>query len=348
MTTSSRIARDLHAQGDDPTLAHYANGTLASIFGPFMTRKIIIDTDPGQDDAVAILLALASPEDFDILGIVAVAGNVTLAQNARNALKIVELSGRTDIKVYAGCERPMRRTLVTAEHVHGETGLDGPVLPLPKQQLESQHGVDFIIGTLLAHEPGTITLCTLGPLTNIAMALVKAPAIAGRIKEIVMMGGAYFEVGNITPAAEFNIYVDPDAADVVLRAGIPVVMAPLDVTHMMRSTRERLDKIRAIGNRSGQAVYEMLSFSERFDLYKYGMDGAPLHDPCVIAYLLKPEVFQGRHINVVIETASELTIGMTVADYWHVTDRPHNVHFLRSGDADAFYALLTERLARLP
>lgn len=313
-----------------------------------MTRKIIIDTDPGQDDAVAILLALASPADFDILGIVAVAGNVTLAQNARNALKILELSGRTDIPVYAGCERPMRRTLVTAEHVHGETGLDGPTLPMPKLTLQTQHGVDFIIETLLAHEPGTVTLCTLGPLTNIAMALVKAPAIARRIQEIVMMGGAYFEVGNITPAAEFNIYVDPDAADVVLRAGIPVVMAPLDVTHMMRSTKHRLETIRAIGNRCGQAVYEMLSFSERFDLYKYGMDGAPLHDPCVIAYLLQPELFQGRHVNVVIETQSELTIGMTVADYWHVTDRPHNVHFLRSGNADGFYALLTERLARLP
>lgn len=313
-----------------------------------MTRKIIIDTDPGQDDAVAILLALASPEDFDILGLVAVAGNVTLAQNARNALKIVELSGRTGIPVYAGCERPLRRTLVTAEHVHGETGLDGPDLPLPRIALETAHGVDFIIDALRTHEAGSITLCTLGPLTNIAMALIKAPDIAPRIREIVMMGGAYFEVGNITPAAEFNIYVDPDAADVVLRAGIPVVMAPLDLTHQIRSTKTRLDRIKAIGNRCGQAVYDMLSFSERFDLYKYGMDGAPLHDPCVIAYLLDPELFEGRHINVAIETGSELTIGMTVADYWHVTDRPKNVHFLRSGNADGFYDLLTDRLARLP
>src|SRR5690606_22432758 len=169
-----------------------------------MTRKIIIDTDPGQDDAVALLTALASPEDFDILGIVAVAGNVSLAQNARNALKVVELSGRTDIKVYAGCERPMRRHLVTAEHVHGDTGLDGPDLSPPTQQLEPQFGVDFIIDALLANEPGTITLCTLGPLTNIAMALVRKPAIAERVNEIVMMGGGYFEGGNITPAAEFN------------------------------------------------------------------------------------------------------------------------------------------------
>jgi purine nucleosidase len=313
-----------------------------------MTRKIIIDTDPGQDDAVAILLALASPEDFDILGIVAVAGNVSLAQNARNALKVLELVGRSDIPVYAGCERPMRRALVTGEHVHGESGLDGPDLPMPKLQLQAQHGVDYLVETLLAHDAGSITLCTLGPLTNIAMALVKAPAIASRIKEIVMMGGAYFEVGNITPAAEFNIYVDPDAADIVLRSGIPITMAPLDVTHVMRSTPDRLDAIRAIGNKAGQAVYEMLSFSERFDLRKYGWDGAPLHDPCVMAWLIRPEIFEGRPANVSIETSSELTMGMTVTDYWHVTDLPKNVHFLRTGDADAFYALLTERLARLP
>lgn len=313
-----------------------------------MARKIIIDTDPGQDDAVAILMALASPADFEILGIVAVAGNVTLAQNARNALKVVELSGRKDIAVYAGCERPMRRTLVTAEHVHGETGLDGPDLPLPKLQVEPEHGVDFIIDALLANEPGTVTLACLGPLTNVGMAMVKEPRIISRIQEIVWMGGGYFEMGNITPAAEFNVYVDPDAADVVMRSGVPITMLPLDVTHMMRSTKPRLARIRDIGNKAGKAVYEMLSFSERFDLQKYESDGAPLHDPCVIAYMLRPELFQGRHINVVIETSSELTVGMTVADYWGVTGRVKNCNFLRSGDADGFYALLTERLSRLP
>jgi len=313
-----------------------------------MKRKIIIDTDPGQDDAVAILMALGSPEDFDILGIVAVAGNVTLAQNARNALKIVELSGRTDIKVYAGCERPLRRHLVTAEYVHGDTGLDGPDLPAPTQQLETQFGVDFIIDTLMAHEPGEVTLATLAPLTNIAMALVKQPRIAERVKEIVMMGGGYFEGGNITPAAEFNIYVDPEAADVVMRSGIPIVMAPLDLTHQMQSTPERLAKIKAVGTKAAKAVFEMLSFSERFDLNKYQWPGAPLHDPCVIAYMLKPELFHGRHINVVIETSSEVTVGMTVADYWGVTGRVKNVQFLRSGDADGLYDLICERLVRLP
>jgi purine nucleosidase len=313
-----------------------------------MPRKIIIDTDPGQDDAVAILLALASPEELDVLGIVAVAGNVGLARNANNALKVVELSGRTDIPVYTGCARPVRRQLVTAEHVHGETGLNGPTLPEPKITLQKQHGVDYIIDTLMAAEPRTITLCALGPLTNIAMALIKEPRIAERIEEIVLMGGAYFEVGNITPAAEFNIYVDPEAADVVMRCGAPITMMPLDLTHQVLTTRERLTAIAALGNRTGEAVSQMLEFSERFDLAKYDSKGAPLHDPTVIAWLLKPELFNGRQCNVTIETTSELTRGMTVTDYWLITDRPRNVNFIRSGDADGFYALLTERLKRLP
>jgi purine nucleosidase len=313
-----------------------------------MPRKIIIDTDPGQDDAVAILLALASPDDLDVEAVVAVAGNVGLAQNARNALKVVELAGRTEVPVFAGSIRPMRRQLVTAEHVHGETGLDGPVLPEPKKALEPRHGVDFLVDRFMAADPGTITLATLGPLTNVALALVREPRIAPRIKEIVMMAGAYFEVGNITPTAEFNVYVDPEAADVVLKSGIPITMIPLDVTHGVLSTKPRLERIRAIGNRCGAAVADMLGFSERFDLEKYGGHGAPLHDPCVIAYLLRPELFTGRHINVEIETGSPLTVGMTVADWWRITDRPRNVNYLRSADADGFYDLLTERLARLP
>lgn len=313
-----------------------------------MSRKIIIDTDPGQDDAVAILLALASPEEIEVLGVVAVAGNVGLHHNANNARKVVELSGRHDIPVYAGCARPLRRHLVTAEHVHGETELDGPDLPEPTIPLQARHGVDYIIDTLMASEPGTITLCTLGPLTNIAMALIKQPDIAQRIAEIVMMGGAYFEVGNITPAAEFNIYVDPEAADVVLRSGVPITMLPLDVTHQIQSTPARLDAIKALGNKAGNAVHAMLTFSETFDLQKYGWAGAPLHDPTVIAWLLQPELFEGRHCNVTIETASELTVGMTVTDYWHVTGKVRNVTYLRNGNAEGFYKLLTERLARLP
>jgi purine nucleosidase len=313
-----------------------------------MPRKIIIDTDPGQDDAVAILLALASPEELEVLGVVAVAGNVGLHHNANNARKVVELSGKVDVPVYAGCSRPIRRALVTAEHVHGDTGLNGPDLPDPSIPLQDQHGVDYIIEALMQAAPGTITLCTLGPLTNIAMALIKEPRIAERIQEIVMMGGAYFEVGNITPAAEFNIYVDPEAADIVLRCGAPITVLPLDVTHQVQSTPERLSAILGLGNRTGQAVHAMLSFSEEFDLKKYGWAGAPLHDPTVIAYLLQPDLFEGRLCNVAVETASELTMGMTVADYWHVTDKVPNATFMRNGDAAGFFELLTDRLARLP
>ncbi len=235
-----------------------------------------------------------------------------------------------------------------AEHVHGRTGLDGHDWTEPKVPLRPQHGVDFIIETLRAAEPGSITLCTLGPLTNVAMALVKAPDIAQHIREIVMMGGAYFEVGNLTPAAEFNIVVDPEAADVVMKSGVPIVMSPLDLTHRMLATPERLEAIRRLGNKAGTAVFGMISFSERYDLAKYGWPGAPLHDPTVIAYLLKPDLFTGKTVNVSIETSSPLTLGMTVTDWWQITDRPRNVHYLRDGDADGFYALLTERLARLP
>ncbi|WP_424833441.1 nucleoside hydrolase [Ruegeria sp.] len=310
-------------------------------------RKIIIDTDPGQDDAVAILLALASPEDIDVLGITAVAGNVPLELTAKNARIVCELAGHTEVPVYAGCDRPLKRPLVTAEHVHGKTGLDGPVLPDPQMKLSDGHAVDFIIETLRTHEPGTVTLCPLGPLTNIATAFQKAPDIVDRVQEIVLMGGAYFEVGNITPTAEFNIHVDPEAADIVFTSGRPIVVMSLDVTHKALVTKPRNDAFRAIGNKVGVAVAEMTDFFERFDKNKYGSEGAPLHDPCVTAYLIRPELFTGRHVNVEIETHSELTMGMTVADWWGVTDRKPNALFVGDLDADGFFALLTERLARL-
>ena len=310
-------------------------------------RKIIIDTDPGQDDAVAILLALASPEQIEVLGITCVAGNVPLALTARNARMVCELAGRPDIPVFAGCDRPLGRALVTAEHVHGKTGLDGPSLPEPQMTLQSQHAVDFIIDTVRSNPPGTITLCPLGPLTNIATALARAPDIAPRLQEIVLMGGAYFEVGNITPAAEFNIYVDPQAAQAVFAAGVPLVVMPLDVTHKALVTAERNAAFRNLGTPVGIAVAQMTEFFERYDREKYGSLGAPLHDPCVTAYLLAPHLFSGRHVNVEIETTSELTMGMTVADWWRVTDRPANATFMGQIDADGFFALLTQRLARL-
>lgn len=309
-------------------------------------RKIIIDTDPGQDDAIAILLALASPE-LEVVGITAVAGNVPLRLTEKNARKICELAGRPDVRVFAGAERPLLRRSVTAEHVHGKTGLDGPILPEPTMPLQEQHAVDFIIETLMKEESGTITLCPLGPLTNIALALIREPRIAPRIKEIVLMGGGFFEGGNMTPAAEFNIYVDPHAADVVFRSGAPIVVMPLDVTHKALTTAARIEAIRSLGTRVGDAAAALLEFFERFDEEKYGTDGGPLHDPCVIAYLLRPELFTGRHCNVEVEISSELTMGMTVVDWWGVTDRPKNAMVMRDIDADGFFTLLTDRLARL-
>ena len=310
-------------------------------------RKIIIDTDPGQDDAVAILLALACPDELEVLGLTCVAGNVPLDLTSKNARIVCELAGRTDVKVFAGCDRPLGRDLVTAEHVHGKTGLDGPNLPDPTMPLAEGHAVDFIIDQLREFAPGTITLCPLGPLTNIATALQKAPDIAKRVAKIVLMGGGYFEGGNITPTAEFNIYVDPQAADIVFKSGIPIVVMPLDVTHKALVTKPRNDAFRALNTPVGTAVAQMTDFFERFDKEKYGSEGAPLHDPCVTAYLLKPDLFTGRHINVEIEVQSELTMGMTVADWWGVTGRSPNATFMGDIDADGFFALLTEKLARL-
>lgn len=309
-----------------------------------MTQKIIIDTDPGQDDAVAILLALASPE-LEVLGLTTVAGNVPLDLTSLNARKVCELAGRPDLPVHAGCDRPVARELVTAEHVHGKTGLDGADLPDPQMSLADGHAVDFLIDTLRREAPGTVTLCPLGPLTNIATALNRAPDIAERIQRIVLMGGAYFQVGNITPAAEFNIYVDPEAARTVFASGVPLTVLPLDVTHKALTTRARNDAFRAAGP-VGQVVAGWTGFFERFDMEKYGSAGAPLHDPCVIAWLLRPDLFHGREINVEIEVDSPLTRGMTVADWWRVTDRPANALFIGDVDADGFFALLTNRIAR--
>jgi purine nucleosidase len=231
--------------------------------------------------------------------------------------------------------------------VHGKTGLDGPVMPDPTMPLQDQHAVDYIIETLRAEETDTVTLCPLGPLTNIATAFERAPDIVERVQEVVLMGGAYFQVGNITPAAEFNIYVDPEAAKIVFESGVPIVVMPLDVTHKALTNRARVEAFRGLGNEAGRMVADWTDFFERFDKEKYGSEGAPLHDPCVIAYLLKPELFKGRQVNVEIETSSELTLGMTVADWWGVTDRMPNAMFMGDLDAEGFFALLNERIARL-
>ena len=311
-----------------------------------MARKIIIDTDPGQDDAVAILLALASPE-IEVLGITTVAGNVPLPLTTRNARLIVGLCGR-EVPIHAGCDAPLQRKLVTAEYVHGKTGLDGIDLGEPTVPLSGEDGVGFIIDTLRREAPGTVTLVPIGPLTNIATAFARAPDIIPRVQQIVLMGGAYFEVGNVTPAAEFNIYVDPEAAAAVFASGVDLVVMPLDVTHKALTSADWVAGMRALGNRAGQAVAGWTDFFERYDREKYGAHGAPLHDPCTIAFLIRPDLFSGRRINVEIETTGRFTTGMTVADWWGVSGRTANALFIRDIDRDGFFALLTERIAALP
>lgn len=309
-------------------------------------RKIIIDTDPGQDDAAAIMLALASPE-LEVLGVTAVAGNVPLKLTARNAGIVTEICGRGDIAVYAGADKPLSRKLVTAEHVHGKTGLDGIELFEPARPLETRHAVDFIIETLRNEPAGTVTLCPLGPLTNIATVIERAPDVVSRIREIVLMGGGFFEGGNITPSAEFNIFVDPEAAKIVFGSGVALTMLPLDVTHKVLTTKERVERLRANGNRPSVAMADMLEFFERFDEEKYGTDGGPLHDPTVIAWLIDPGMFAGRACNVEIETGSDLTLGATVVDWWKVTNRAENAFVVRDVDADRFFDLFIERVGRL-
>ena len=291
-----------------------------------------------------LLLALACPDKFDILGITTVAGNVPLDLTQRNARIMCELAGRTDVPVYAGCDKPMRHELITAENVHGKTGIDGVDIYEPAMSLQDQHAVDFIIECLLEADINSVTLVPTGPLTNIGQALVQQPAIKPKIKEIVLMGGAMREGGNTTPSAEFNILEDPDAAQIVMHCGRPLTIVPLDVTHQVLVSRDRLEQIRAIDSPVGAAVVGMMEFFNRFDSEKYGSDGAPLHDPCTIAYLLKPELFEGRICNVEIETGSPLTRGHTAVDFWGVSDRARNANWLYKVNADGFFTLLIERL----
>lgn len=311
-----------------------------------VAQKIIIDTDPGQDDAVALLLALASPDDLEVLGITSVAGNVPISYTTRNCLMLVELAHRTDVPVYQGSAGPLARELVTAESIHGPTGIDGIDRPEPSTHLADGTAVDFIVDTLMSTED--VIVCTLGPLTNIAHALTAEPLIAPRIKQLVLMGGGHFEGGNITPSAEFNIFVDPQAAAQVFASGIPLVMMPLDVTHRAISTPSRIEAFRRLDTRAGDAVAGMLDFFHRYDIERYGQPGGPLHDPTVIAYLIDPSLFAGRHVNVEIETESALTLGATVVDWWGATSRPANCTVMREIDADGFYHLLVDRIGRLP
>ncbi len=308
-------------------------------------RSIIIDTDPSPDDAVAFLMALGSPNELELLALTTVGGNVSLEQTTINTLKALELVGRNEIPVYKGAEQPLERDLITAPEVHGNTGFEGYDLPEPKGTAANGFAPDKIVDLVMGNEPNSITICAIAPLTNIALALQKEPKIAKRLQEIVLMGGAKSESGNITPAAEYNIYVDPEAAEIVFKSGVPITMLPLDCTHKALSTDARLEKLRAIGTPHMEAFYHLLKFNRIFDSEKMSLDGGPLHDPTTIAYLLKPEIFKAKKVNVTIATDNELTRGMTVVDWWGQTGLPLNTNMLYDLDSDAYYDLVIERLA---
>ncbi|HSF13983.1 MAG TPA: nucleoside hydrolase [Vicinamibacteria bacterium] len=311
-------------------------------------KRIILDCDPGQDDAVNILFALSASDRLELAGITTVAGNVPLEKTQRNARLMCELARRTDVAVYAGCPRPMLRPLVTAESVHGREGIDGADIHEPSLPLRDGHAVDFIVDTLRDAEDASMTLVPTGPLTNVATALVKAPEIAPKIREIVLMGGAMREGGNVTPSAEFNIFVDPHAAKIVFACGRPLVVMGLDVTHQALATPTRLDAIGRLGTSVGRSVKSMLEYFNRHDTEKYGTEGAPLHDPCTVAYLLEPALFRAKRVHIDVETVSDLTLGETVVDFWGVTALEPNALWVHTIDAGGFFELLTERLSGLP
>ncbi len=310
-----------------------------------MTQKLIIDCDPGQDDAINLFLALPKTTDYDILGITVVAGNTSLEKTQRNARLLCELAGRTDILVFAGANAPLEYSLATAEEVHGSEGLEGIEIYEPKMPLQEKDAVDFIIETLRAADAGSITLVPTGPLTNIAKVLIQAPDLASKIKEIVLMGGALREGGNITPSAEFNIYVDPHAAKIVFESGVPLVVFGLDVTHKVLSSDDVLERIKDLGNPVALAAYNLLTYYGRFDEDKYGTNGAPLHDPCTMAYVLKPKLFTLKPCNIRVEAGDGLCRGHTAVDFWYATDLPHNSLWAYDVDKKGFFDLLIQQLA---
>ena len=309
--------------------------------------ELIIDTDPGADDVVALLFALASPQELNIRALTTVAGNVRLDKTSRNARLAREWAGREEVPVYAGAPKPLLRTPIYAEDIHGTEGLSGVGVYEPKAGLAQGSAVSYLIDTLTAAKPHSITLAMLGPQTNLALALIQAPGIVQGIKEVVVMGGAHFNGGNITPVAEFNLFADPQAAEVVLKSGVKLTYLPLDVTHKMLTSEARLRQIAAINNAASKRVSDILNEYVKGDMEHYGLAGGPVHDATVIAYLLKPELFTGRSVNVVVDSREGPTFGQTIVDWYDGLKAPKNAFWVESGDAQGFFDLLTERLARL-
>lgn len=314
-----------------------------------MTRPpLIIDCDPGVDDGVALLMAFASLDRLDLRGITTVAGNVGLAQTARNARMLRQVAGgeAERVPVYQGCARPMVRELVIADHFHGESGLGDLAIFEPAAPLATGHAVNFIVETLLREPAGTISIAITGPMTNVAMAMRLEPAIVPRIRQVVFMGGARLEAGNVTASAEYNIYADPHAAAVVCGSGVPLVALGLDATHQVRSTPARIAKIRALGSPQARAAADLLEFSAALEWNAATGQGAPLHDPSTIAWLLAPELFELQPAYLDVETCSPLTLGHTAVESRSIAGRAMNVRWATHADGAAVFELLTQQLAR--
>ena len=307
-----------------------------------MKRPVILDCDPGHDDAISLILALSS-DQLDVLAVTTSAGNQTPDKTLNNALRVLTLLGRHDIPVAAGAPKPLARELIIADNVHGESGLDGPKLPDPAFAPVSQTAIE-LMAEQVKNSQQPVTLVPTGPLTNIALFLSAHPELHHNIESIVLMGGAA-GIGNWTPAAEFNIFVDPEAADMVFKSGIPIVMCGLDVTHEAQIMDEDIERIRAINNPVAQCVAELLDF---FMIYhrdpKWGFTGAPLHDPCTIAWLLNPSLFTTVDCWVGVETKGEHTQGMTVVDRYQLTGKPHNTKVLFNINRKGFVDFIVERL----
>jgi inosine-uridine nucleoside N-ribohydrolase len=302
-----------------------------------LPERILIDCDPGHDDAIALLLALASPE-LELLGVTTVAGNQTLEKTTANAIRVLDFIGRDDVTVAAGADRPLVRDPFVAAYVHGETGLDGPDLPPPQREPPALHAVDF-----LAERVSGATLVAVGPLTNVALLLAHHPE--ARPDRIVLMGGS-IGLGNVTPAAEFNIWADPEAAARVFESGLELAMVGLDVTHQALLLDADAEHLRGSG-RTGQMVAELYDFFHRFHRDTYGFGGSPIHDAVAVAYVFRPELMETKHCHVAIECGSELTRGRTVVDLWDRTEEEPNVHVGVGIDGRAFVHLLLERLPTL-
>lgn len=308
------------------------------------TRPLLFDCDPGQDDAISLVMALSPASGLDIRAITTVAGNTSVQKCQRNARMIAEICGRQDIPVYAGCDRPLKYPLATAEEVHGVEGLDGIEIFEPDHPLQDEHAVEAIIR--LCRSLKDIVLVPTGPLTNIATALQKAPDIAANISEIVIMGGARSEAGNITPSAEFNFYVDPHAAQIVFNSPVKKTVFGLDVTHKALIQSRHVDQISELGTVMGERLTHMLrSDYAEYDRAKFGTAGTPIHDACTTAYLLRPEIFTFKSVNVQIEAESPLTRGHSSVDYWQMTEGPKDTNWAIDVEPDAFFDLMIRQIS---